>query len=129
MRMGVEMSKRIKIGSLFHNRRIELGLKQDELADIVGITRTTISNIESERAYPSFELFFSLLAALELDVESLKWLELQDKKMKADLAETIRRRHIAKKLRKERDAINEELRQLNPRTPRSSHDLIDEADL
>lgn len=56
--------------------RIEKGnLKQEELANIVGVTRQTISLIESGKYNPTIKLCLLLAKALDKTLDELFWLE------------------------------------------------------
>lgn len=63
------LGNRIKIA------RAERGLSQEELADIAGVTRQTISAIETEKYCPSALLAFILAKQLEKPVEELFFLK------------------------------------------------------
>ncbi len=52
-------------------RRKELGLSQEELADLSEIDRTYASQIERGIANPSLEVLFRLASSLNTDVSSL----------------------------------------------------------
>lgn len=58
-----------------HNRlkaaRAERGLSQAELAKLVGVSRNTISSIETERFVPTARLALILCIALEVTFEEL----------------------------------------------------------
>lgn len=56
-----------RIGERLKRRREELGLKQGQLADAVGLLRTSITNIESGRQRPPIHLLYALCAALNLE--------------------------------------------------------------
>ena len=51
--------------------RERLGLKQKDLAVIIGVTQPTISNIESGKKIPSVELAIYISRALDSTVEEL----------------------------------------------------------
>ncbi len=55
--------------------RAELALSQEALARSVGVSRQTISSIETGQYCPSTLLAFRLAAALQVQVERLFWLE------------------------------------------------------
>lgn len=68
--MGNETLKnRLKVA------RAELNLSQDELARLVGVTRQTISSIETGQYVPSALLAFRLAKMLEKPVEGLFYLD------------------------------------------------------
>jgi putative transcriptional regulator len=55
--------------------RANLGMTQEQLADLVGIARQSIISIEKGRFSPSIETALRLSAALKVPVESLFWLK------------------------------------------------------
>jgi transcriptional regulator with XRE-family HTH domain len=57
-----------QIGERLKRRREELGLKQGQLAEAVGLLRTSITNIESGRQRPPIHLLYALCVALNLEV-------------------------------------------------------------
>ena len=63
------LSNRLKVA------RAERGLSQDQLARLVGVTRQTISSIETGLYCPSALLAFQLAAALGKRVEELFFLD------------------------------------------------------
>ncbi len=56
--------------------RIEKGLTQQELADIVNVTRQTISLIESNKYNPSLKLCIHIAKTLDKTLDKLFWEEL-----------------------------------------------------
>lgn len=58
--------KKAKIALIMINRREEKGLKQEQLADLVGLSRNSIVRIENKRFFPKMETFFLILNALDL---------------------------------------------------------------
>ncbi len=55
--------------------RIEKDLSQEQLADLVGATRQTISMIESGKFNPSLQLCLSICRALGKTLDELFWEE------------------------------------------------------
>ncbi|MDR3598489.1 helix-turn-helix transcriptional regulator [Clostridium sp.] len=55
--------------------RVELNLTQEELAEIVGITRQTLSLIESKKYNPSLNLCIRISKALNKTLNDLFWEE------------------------------------------------------
>lgn len=51
--------------------RTGLGLRQEDLADVVGVSRQTIISIENGRYNPSLELAWRLSRALGVSIEDL----------------------------------------------------------
>jgi transcriptional regulator with XRE-family HTH domain len=47
------------------------GVGRDELADAVGVSATTISNINNEKNYPSYPLLIQIAEKLDVDVREL----------------------------------------------------------
>lgn len=58
--------------------RVEKGLSQQDLADIVGVTRQTIGLIEKGKYNPSLNLCINIAKALNRTLNDLFWYE--DKK-------------------------------------------------
>ncbi|WP_241973198.1 helix-turn-helix transcriptional regulator [Bacillus cereus] len=56
--------------------RVENGLTQQELADIVSVTRQTISLIESNKYNPSLKLCIHIAKTLDKTLDKLFWEEL-----------------------------------------------------
>ena len=54
--------------------RARRGLTQEQLADLVGVTRKTINTVENGRFIPSTVLALKLASALEVPVERLFFL-------------------------------------------------------
>ena len=55
--------------------RSEKGLSQSELAELVGVSRVTISSIETEQFNPTAKLAFLLCIALDKKFEDLFYFE------------------------------------------------------
>ena len=59
-------------------REVRTGLNsmtQQQLADLVGVSRQTIISIESGRYSPSLELAIKISEALDYDLKQIFWLE------------------------------------------------------
>jgi DNA-binding XRE family transcriptional regulator len=69
MRGQTRLANRIRVA------RAERDLSQTELADAVGVSRQTISSIETGQYTPSALLAFRLAAALGVPVAELFWIE------------------------------------------------------
>lgn len=61
----------LEIGSRLKQRRSEIGRTQDELADAVGLLRTSIANIESGRQRTPVHVLYNLCLALSTDLEAI----------------------------------------------------------
>lgn len=55
--------------------RLELDMKQEDLANIVGVTRQTISMIESGNYNPTLNLCIAICKALGKSLDELFWEE------------------------------------------------------
>ena len=62
-------NKRMKIA------RVEAEVSQDQLADLVGVTRQTINMIESGNYNPSLKLCIDICKALKKTLNDLFWEE------------------------------------------------------
>mgnify|MGYP003544329386 CR=1 FL=1 len=58
----------VSLGVVIAARRNELKLKQQELADLIGVSRTTLANMETGRQSIPIERVRPLATALELEV-------------------------------------------------------------
>jgi transcriptional regulator with XRE-family HTH domain len=59
----------LMLGQMVHDRRVELGLTQTELADRAGMTQPQLSRLESGGATPTVPLLARLAAALNADLD------------------------------------------------------------
>ena len=58
-----------QMGVLLRRRRVQMALSQTALADLIGIGQKTVSKIENGNPAIKMETLFSLLAALDLEIE------------------------------------------------------------
>jgi HTH-type transcriptional regulator/antitoxin HipB len=58
-----------QLGVLIHNARVLRNLSQQALADLVGTGQKTISRIENGHEGARLDTLFSILAALDLDLQ------------------------------------------------------------
>jgi HTH-type transcriptional regulator / antitoxin HipB len=58
-----------ELTEIVRERRRELDLTQEQLADIIGVHRAFVSELERGKATVRFDLLLRLLQALGLDVE------------------------------------------------------------
>lgn len=65
----------VQIDNRVRELRTNLGITQEQLADMVGIARQSIISIEKGRFQPTIETALRLSAALRVPVESLFWLK------------------------------------------------------
>ncbi len=61
----------MSFGEVVKARRLELELTQRELADVAGTEQAMVSRIENYGIEPNFTLGYSILVALDLDVEKI----------------------------------------------------------
>lgn len=61
----------VRMGGFVRNRRTKMRLKQSQLADLVGVNRTTISAIERGRTQVGLARLFQIAEALQCDVVNL----------------------------------------------------------
>ena len=59
------------LGKNIRKYRIQLGMKQDELAEQVGCTSSHIGQIENNRGIPSLEMIVNIANALHTTVDQL----------------------------------------------------------
>ena len=65
----------MKLGNRLKVARAERGLSQEDLANLVGVTRQTISAIETRQYNPSALLAFQLAETLNKPIDELFFLE------------------------------------------------------
>lgn len=58
-----------QLGALIQQARVQRGMSQKDLADLIGTYQKTISSVENGNSGAKLETMFSLLAALDLDLE------------------------------------------------------------
>ena len=58
-----------ELGKLIKHRRKVLGLTTRELADLTGMSKTTISQIESGVGNPTFEVLKNIFEYLNLEIK------------------------------------------------------------
>lgn len=59
------------IGQRIKEKRIEKGLTQEKLSEMIGVGPSHMSHIESGSTVPSFEVFISILNALQCSSDEL----------------------------------------------------------
>lgn len=68
------------IGQRLKTKRIEKGLTQEKLSEIIGVGPSHMSHIESGSTVPSFEVFIAILNALECSADELLCREIKTAK-------------------------------------------------
>ena len=66
------MKNHVKIG------RVKANLTQQQLADVVGITRQTVSLIEKGKYNPSLKLCLQICYAVNAKLDEIFWLDCED---------------------------------------------------
>jgi transcriptional regulator with XRE-family HTH domain len=61
----------MKIGSVVEQLRVERGWSQDDLAERIGITKSSLSRMENDNQWPRPDTLEALAAALEIKVYQL----------------------------------------------------------
>lgn len=69
MRAEMQVRNRVKVA------RVECGYTQQQLADLIGVTRQTIGLIEAEQYNPTINLCLRLARALRKSLDELFWAE------------------------------------------------------
>lgn len=67
--------RRPKLGNRLRVARAERGLSQEQLAHAVGVSRQTVSSVETGQYCPSTILALQLARVLDVGVDTLFWLE------------------------------------------------------
>ena len=75
--------KKVKIKNNLEKYRKERGLTQAELADIVGVSRTTVGNVERQQTRVRYYTALKLCFALNVSFEKIFKLE-ENKKFKLE---------------------------------------------
>lgn len=65
----LEMENRVKLA------RVEKGLSQEQLADLVGVTRQTIGLIEANKYNPTLKLCLMLARVTGKNLDELFWIK------------------------------------------------------
>ena len=65
------MNEKLILKNNIRERRVEKGLSQQQLADLVGVSRNTISSIETGQFNPTAKLALILCIALDQKFEEL----------------------------------------------------------
>lgn len=65
------MKKELVLKNKLKEVRTKKNLSQQELADMVGVSRNTISSLETEKYEPTAKLAFTLCIALDMKFEEL----------------------------------------------------------
>lgn len=67
--------KEVEIGNRLRLARVEQNLTQQELADLVGVTRQTIGLIEADKYNPTIKLCLMLARVTKKTLDELFWME------------------------------------------------------
>lgn len=74
----VKVATKLKIQSKIHVCRAEKKITQQDLADVIGVTRATIISIEKGNYNPSLELCFRIAMYFEKDIQEIFYVEKED---------------------------------------------------
>jgi putative transcriptional regulator len=74
-RLVIDARRTDRLGNRLRVARAERDLSQDGLARAVGVSRNTISSIETGRYTPSALLAFRIADALDMPITSIFWIE------------------------------------------------------
>lgn len=64
-----DVNRKNIVGSRIMQRRKQLGIKQSELAELIGVSDNQISNIENGKSFPKFSSFILICNALECNAD------------------------------------------------------------
>lgn len=67
----------VDIGQRIRQKRIEKGLTQEKLSELIGVGPSHMSHIEGETTVPSFEVFITLLNVLDCSSDELLCREIE----------------------------------------------------
>ena len=65
--------------NIIEKKRIQLGLTQKDLAEMIGVDRTTIGKWELGRSVPRVEKLFALIRILDCSIEDVYSCQLMQK--------------------------------------------------
>lgn len=65
------------LGNAVKNARIQLGLTQNQVADMIDVDVRTVMHIENYKANPKMEVLYPLIRALEIDSHEIFNSEMQ----------------------------------------------------
>lgn len=65
----------INIGGILRSAREAKGMTQVGLADITGVTTRTIMDIENDKRYPTYEVFYKIIRTLDISADQIFWPE------------------------------------------------------
>ena len=68
-------ARRPKLGNRLRVARAERQMSQDQLARAVGVSRQTVSSVETGQYCPSTILALQFARVLDVDIDTLFWLE------------------------------------------------------
>ena len=65
----IDYVDKLYVGRVIRQKRKDLGLKQSELAEMVGISEKHLSKIETGKNYPALDNFFKMTEILKLSLK------------------------------------------------------------
>lgn len=66
--IGID-KKRQKLAEILQSARVQKGMSQTELSEIVGVNAKTISRIESCKYSPNADILYKIIEALEIELK------------------------------------------------------------
>ena len=87
----------MSVGSQIKQRRTELNMSQETLAEKIGVSRSAISNWEIERNYPDLQLIVSLSDVLDIPLDIL--LKGDTEVVEKISTDTVQRKKLSRKLK------------------------------
>lgn len=83
------MEHKIKLGNAIKAARIEKGLTQMDLAEEIGVSLRTITDLETYRANPQFDTLYQIIRYLNLPVTEFFYPEKKNTKLLEILTEEL----------------------------------------
>lgn len=68
MKTDIIQERREKVAEILLTSRVQKGLTQEQLGDIVGFAQNTIARIENKRFSPNADQLYALCEALDLKI-------------------------------------------------------------
>lgn len=83
------MENKIKLGNAVKSARLKMGLTQMELAERIGVSMRTITDLETYRANPQFDTLYQIIRYLNLPVTEFFYPEKKNNKLLEILTEEL----------------------------------------